>query len=247
MTFERGARMARPRRLGKVCVSLAVAMLYVPLASFRCDAQEPGTANGRDPEAIFLRCLQRLSSYSVANYAVYSTTWNVSVTRPEGTTSYQTHNQYAIRTSDNVENATGDEPLREASRKPSQGTLPAARIMPVFVGPFAWSIRAAAARSTPAPMPMQPDLSNPLKTIASVVAKPGPAYKVDLVGTEEIAGHLSYHLVFHPLYDEVRHNLRDLWIDVGSYDLWKAHYLGAYAPSMSGHLSPSDVTVWLNQ
>jgi hypothetical protein len=165
---------------------------------------------------------------------VYSTTWTISVTRPEGTTSYQTHNRYAIRTSDNIENATGAETSREAPRKSSRDTLPAAGIMPVFIGPFAWSIRAAAAKSTPAPM--QPDISSPLKTIASVVAKRAPAYRIDLAGTEEVAGHLSYHLVFHPLYDDGRHNLRDLWIDVASYDLWKAHYLGAYAPSMSGPL-----------
>jgi hypothetical protein len=91
---------------------------------------------------------------------------------------------------------------------------------------------------------MQPDISSTLKSIATVTAVAGPAYRIELAGIEEVADHETYHLRLHPLYDATRHNLRDLWVDTGSYDLWEAHYLGEYQPNPSSQRRPSDVTVY---
>jgi hypothetical protein len=192
-----------------------------------------------DPQAIFKQTLTRLASYPVAAYALYTTTWNISEFTPhQGRTSYQAHHRYAIRTSDNLENSSSGAPLRA----PAPDALPDASVLPAFIGPFAWSLRATASQATPGPM--QPDLPSPLRTIASVVAKRGPDYRIDIAGIEDVNGHRSYHLAFHPLFDEVRHNLRDLWVDVTTYDLWRAHYIGAYSLSGTGYFSPSDVTAY---
>jgi hypothetical protein len=125
------------------------------------------------------------------------------------------------------------------------GPLPNADIWPVFQGPFAWTLLPAAPRQTGGAS-MQPDVSA-LRVIANVAAFARPDYAIDLVGIETVDDHSTYHLRLRPLTDPAKHNLRDLWVDVTTYDLWKAHYIGTYGGYglyASDGLSQSDVTAY---
>jgi hypothetical protein len=50
-------------------------------------------------------------------------------------------------------------------------------------------------------------------------------------------------LQLRPRSDPQKHNLRDLWIDVATHDLWKAHFVGTYTPGPGAPSSPTDVNV----
>ena len=94
---------------------------------------------------------------------------------------------------------------------------------------------------------MQPDVEG-LKTIATVVAIAQSPYTFGFTrsGTlpvENVDGHRAYHLALRPRSDLQLHNLRDLWIDVDTYDLWRAHFVGTYRPTPDAPVSPTDVTV----
>ena len=123
--------------------------------------------------------------------------------------------RFAMRASDGMENGT---------RYPVHGTtLPALSYASRgFVGTLAWTVRPAPA-SPASPAPEPPDIPD-LKTIASVTAF-RPDYRMSLLGIETLQGHRVFHLSLSPYGDGVKHNLRDLWSDVDTYDLWAARYL----------------------
>ena len=195
-------------------------------------------------QRIFDESFRRLQSYPVPPFAVWTTTWHIRG-RPmgyyTGESSSVEVNRYAVRLSDGMENVT--EP-------PANGKLPPATIEPEFLGPFAWTMRSAVhvAPASAGEVMMQPDVAG-LKTIASVVAvaKPSYAFGGDSQASppvEDVAGRAAYHLLLRPLEEPRKHNLRELWIDVETRDLVKAHFVGTYRPFPQAPVSPSDITVY---
>ncbi len=193
------------------------------------------------PQKIFDGAFRRLQSYPVPPYAIWTATWNIRA-RPMGyytgeRTSVET-NRYAVRLSDGMENVSDPIP---------SGKLPPAIIEGEFLGPFAWRMRSSVAVAPTGGVMMQPDVEG-LKTIATVVAIAQSPYtfrftRSGALPIEDVDGHRVYHLQLGPRTDPQRHNLRDLWIDVDTYDLWKAHFVGTYRPTPDAPLSATDVTV----
>jgi hypothetical protein len=79
---------------------------------------------------------------------------------------------------------------------------------------------------------------------------------VRTVGIENVNGHSTYHLQLEPVTDPHKHNLRDLWADTQTWDLWRAHFVVDYAPtnldpgphgSQAGVIAPADITVYFGQ
>lgn len=181
----------------------------------------------------------RLQSYPVPPYAIWTATWHITQTPMgynTGSTSGVEVHRYAVRLADGMENVSDPSP---------NGKLPPALILPEFLGPFAWTLRSSV--RVPAPgngAAMLPDVEG-LKTIARVTAFAQPAYALvkSPPPIENVGGHPSYHLELRPLGDPRKHNLRDLWIDISTYDLWKAHFVGTYTPGPGAPISPTDATV----
>lgn len=185
----------------------------------------------------------RLQSYPVPPYAIWTATWQIRQT-PMGyytgsASSVETH-RYAVRLSDGMENISDPIP---------SGKLPPAVILPEFLGPFAWMLRTSVRVPPPSSsVSLIPDIEG-LQTIARVVAVAEPAYRLanspeQTPPIESIDGHPTYHLELHPTNDPRKHNLRDLWIDVATHDLRKAHFVGTYAPFPGAPISDTDVTVY---
>ncbi|HEY1866672.1 MAG TPA: hypothetical protein VGG70_00155 [Candidatus Cybelea sp.] len=185
----------------------------------------------------------RLQSYPAPPYAIWTATWHIKQT-PMGyytgsLSSVEVH-RYAVRLSDGMENVSDPVP---------NGKLPPALIVPEFLGPFAWTLRTSV-RVPPSDngVSMVPDIEG-LKTIARVVAHAQSSYVLANSPTqtppiENVEGHPSYHLELRPIDNPGKHNLRDLWIDVATHDLLKAHFVGTYAPVPRAPVSPTDVTVY---
>lgn len=193
---------------------------------------------------IFDRAFRRLQSYPVPAFAIWTNTWHIRE-RPMGyytseKTSVEVH-RYAVRLSDGMENVS--DPM-------SNGKLPPALILPEFLGPFAWTMRSSvhvAPAAAASGVTMLPDIAG-LKTIATVVATAQSPYSIGASNAvtppiETVDGHRVYHLQLRPRSDPQKHNLRDLWIDTQTYDLWKAHFVGTYAPVPRAPLSPTEVVV----
>src|SRR6185312_2528311 len=66
----------------------------------------------------------------------------------------------------------------------------------------------------------QPSPQSTLHTIATVSAF-DRAYEITNAGTETLAGSSAYHLRLRPLRDPAKYRLRDLWIDVYTYEVLK--------------------------
>jgi hypothetical protein len=210
-------------RLGSSRTIVVVRMLPVICAVVLfLTAQSPATILAPSPTPspmqILSRALERLRSSPVSNYAVWTSYWVIN-REGDGTSSrWRLAERFAERTSDGVQNVVESVPR-------SGVQLPDANISSVFEGPFAWTLRPTTTVQT-MPAPMQPDVSG-LKTIASVTAYAPPAYAVDLMGIIKTQdGHDVYHLRLRPLAEPERHNLRDLWVDVETFDLWEAHLVG---------------------
>jgi hypothetical protein len=209
-------------------------------------AQVSDSAATTTPQAIFDAAFRRLQSYPVPPYAVWTTTWHI-VGRPIGfytgeTSSVEVH-RYAVRLADGMENVSDPIP---------SGKLPSAMILPEFLGPFAWTMRSsvhvAPATTASTEAAMLPDIAG-LQTIATVTAFAASPYTVKTGATQippidDVDGHPSYHLQLVPRSDPQKHNLRDLWIDVQTYDLRKAHFVGRYAPGPGAPVSPTEVTAY---
>ncbi|HEY1976233.1 MAG TPA: hypothetical protein VGG89_06810 [Candidatus Baltobacteraceae bacterium] len=198
------------------------------------------------PQEIFDRAFTRLASYPVAPYAVEIATRDENFTSPVlgrgGKAEFA--ERYTYRSVDGVENVT-EYPV-------GSDRLPPALIALNQLGAFAWSPRR---ENLMAPQgagePALPDIPKPLKTIAHVVAYGPPSYAFAAAGStgsaaavsmETVDGHLCYHLRLRPLSDPQRHNLRDLWIDTTTFDLWKATFDGSYRPVPLAPSSPSTFT-----
>lgn len=213
----------------------AVATLAFCLAS-------PAAAQAMTPQQIFNAAFRRLQSYPVPPYAIWTDTWHIRE-RPMGyytgeRSGVEVH-RYAVRLSDGMENA---------SDPSADGKLPPALIGPEFVGPFGWTLRRSV-RVAPAQggINMMPDIEG-LKTIATVVAIAQSPYEIALdrlgsIPIENVNGHPAYHLQLRPRSEAQRHNLRDLWIDEQTYDVWKIHFVGTYAPFEGAPPSPTDAVV----
>lgn len=80
-----------------------------------------------------------------------------------------------------------------------------------------------------------PGTAPPLLTVEPVRAD--RYYDVSLIGTESYHGHLVYHLGLKPVRDEEHHPWKDLWVDIISFEVWKAH------ASASGRRGPGAGTV----
>src|ERR1700686_1172387 len=50
-------------------------------------------------------------------------------------------------------------------------------------------------------------------------------YSVQVAGLEIYNGRPVFHLTMHALTDEVQHPLKDLWVDVVTFEVWKAHVM----------------------
>jgi hypothetical protein len=189
------------------------------------------------PQEIFRRTFARLGSYPLAPYTVWIDTWLRKRTDTRnGAQPVSTIAQfrYAVRSADGAENY---------SVYPVQASTLPARIGTQFVGPFAFSLRRKQTRGGE-PASLQPDIPEALKVIANVVATPKPDYAIESGAIETLAGHRVYHLRLRPLTDGRKHNLRDLWVDLDTFDLWKAHFTSEYAPDRLRAESPTDATVW---
>ncbi len=218
-------------------LTLAIALL----GAARPVAPQNGAADAMTPQQIFDAAFRRLQSYPAPAYAVWTATWHIREV-PMGyytgeKTSVET-NRYAVRLSDGMENVSDPIP---------SGKLPPATIEGEFLGPFAWTMRSSVRVAPRGGVMMQPDVEG-LKTIATVVAIAQSPYTYRLTRSgeppiEDVDGHPSYHLQLEPRSDPLRRNLRDLWIDAQTYDLWKAHFVGTYRPFPNAPLSPTDVTV----
>jgi hypothetical protein len=181
------------------------------------------------PQQIFATAFHRLQAYPVAPYAVWTTTWethiNTSVWDGAGdATSSSWLERCAVRTSDGTENlSTPDDPNGTIA----DGKLPRARIAPQIVTPFALNLRASVhilKSGNDATTP--PDVASGLKTIAVVSASKNSDYAIENVGIESVNGHATYHLILRPLRNPSTHIVRELWVDVRTFDIWKAHYVG---------------------
>jgi hypothetical protein len=219
--------VVRRRRL-----SLALAAILSAFAAggaFACGEDTPSPrASPPSPATIFVDAIQRLESYPIPAYVVTNATWVVHGEYGDQEYAWR----FATRSSDGMENA---------SAYPIAKTLPVnAGIFPEKVGPLAWALRPNGGSSAPLRAhAMPPDVPD-LKTIASVVAY-RPDYKIELVGVErDRRGHDAYHLRLRPYGDALKHNLREMWVDVATSDLWRATFVGACGPC-SG---PTEITSW---
>jgi len=62
-------------------------------------------------------------------------------------------------------------------------------------------------------------------------------YSVKLAGVEIYNGKAVYHLSMHALRDERAHPWKELWVDVNTFDVWKAH------ANASGSTGPAEGTL----
>jgi hypothetical protein len=199
-------------------------------------------AQSMTPQQIFNAAFRRLQSYPIPPYAVWTTTWHIRE-RPMGyytgeRSDVEVH-RYAVRLLDGMENLSDPR---------ADGKLPPALIGPEFVGPFAWRMRSSVrVPSAQNGINMTPDIEG-LKTIATVVAVAQSPYAIVLdrsgsIPIENVNGHLAYHLELRPRNAPERHNLRDLWIDSRTYDVWKLHFVGTYSPFGGAPASATDAVV----
>ncbi|HEX4015086.1 MAG TPA: aspartyl protease family protein [Candidatus Cybelea sp.] len=205
---------------------------------------------------IFERTFARLQSYPVPPYAIWTATWHTRA-HPMGYYSGESSsvdvNRYAVRLSDGMENV---------SAASTNGKLPPATIEPEFLGPFAWMLRSSVKVAPRDDEPsMVPDIAG-FKTIAHVVAVANPSYTFNqtpsqhqtpsqkLEGSlpiENVEGRQAYHLELHPTSKPLVHNLRDLWIDVATYDLLEARFVGTYRPVPQAPISATEATVYFRE
>ncbi len=59
----------------------------------------------------------------------------------------------------------------------------------------------------------------PLQTLAIARAVSRYPYEVSLDGVESVRGHPAYHLLFEPRREAERYPVREVWIDVASFDV----------------------------
>lgn len=184
------------------------------LAAFIASATLATPAQVLSPHEIFDHAFARLGTYPIPQYVVYTTVWHMlafSSGQP-----YDVVWRYAIREPGDLENAASPQ---------AQRWLPQAGISKAYLGVFASILRPHEPAGS---LPPEHDASG-LKVIA-VVAATRVDYRIDLVGTEKIERHVTYHLRLTPLRDALKYNLRDLWIDSETFDLRSARFVIAGYP-----------------
>ena len=79
--------------------------------------------------------------------------------------------------------------------------------------------------STPLPSPQNsaPPGMTPAPLLGVEPVRSDRYYDVSFVGRENYEGHQVYHLALRAVRDEQAHPWKDLWIDVNSFQVWKAH------------------------
>ena len=83
---------------------------------------------------ILSRALERLRSYPVPDYAVWTSYWEINRGVDATWSTWRLAERFAERTSDGLQNVVESVPRRGAQ-------LPDANVSSVFEGPFAWSLR----------------------------------------------------------------------------------------------------------
>lgn len=196
-------------------------MHAILLAAMLSAAAAPSAAPSPDAYQIYTSAMQHLATLAQPDYIDDSQHWST-LTFTNGQQIPGDHFQRTIFDSRNRRECILGVPF-----DPGQ---------PVVVGdsyfaPDSWLIRRGRAEPQPNEPNMLPDLSD-LKTIASVVSAAKPSYDIRLVGTDTLTGGgFAYHLTLRPLFDPVKHNLRELWINTRTNDVMRAIIEGAYRPS----------------
>jgi hypothetical protein len=178
------------------------------------------------PVEIFRAAMKRIRSYSEPDYIDGITTWHVAAAPRRGEHlppyTYDVRERITLRTSDRIERVRGTITSRQSGEYETA-------IAPAFFGPDAWAVHGVV-RHRDDRIVMQPDIPPNLKTIAAVVSYEKLYYTISLAGIDTLTnGHRAYHLLFAPLTDPKVHNLRQMWVDVASSDIWKAVTTGQYA------------------
>lgn len=211
-------------------------MIAALAAAIAIASPSPAPSSTPAPQEIFDRTFERLASYPVAPYALMVVKFlgrGAALVPGIDGTDFQYVGRYAFRSSDGAENA--------ALFVPNAKALPDANVyLNQPYGPFVWSIRRANINAPDEP-PV-PDVPSPLKTIGHVVTYAPPKYAITNAGIETVNGHAAYHLHLNPLSDPRRHNLRELWVDPATFDLWKATFDGTYHPLPGTADGPSTFT-----
>ena len=227
-----------PSIVGRFVVAAASVLALPMTAAQASTSPTPETAS--TAQQIFDAAFRRLQSYPVPPYAVWTSTWHTTI-RPMGyytgeSSSVET-NRYALRLADGMENVSDPIP---------SGKLPPAIIEPEFLGPFAWTIRSSVhVGPAPSGASLRPDVAG-LMTIAHVVAVAKWPYTLAGDATsppvEQVDGHQAYHFQLRPREDPEKRNLRDLWIDTQTFDIWRVRFTGTYRPVPQAPLSPTEAT-----
>lgn len=169
--------------------------------------------------------MARLRSYPEPVYIDGVTKWRVTavprISGRGGAYAYDVLERILIRTYDRVERVRGTIVGRQPAHYEEE-------VHRAFFGPDAWAVHGIGRRED-APPAFVPDVPN-LKTIAAVVAYEKSSYRIVLDGVERLAnGREAYRLELTPLTKPEMHNLREMWIDTSTYDLWRAVTSGTYA------------------
>ncbi|MGI8737780.1 MAG: hypothetical protein ACR2KS_10985 [Candidatus Eremiobacter antarcticus] len=65
--------------------------------------------------------------------------------------------------------------------------------------------------------------STPIPTLSQERVHGDRYYVVSLAGLENLQGHPLYHLTLRAVRDESKHPWKDLWVDMLTFQVWKAH------------------------
>ena len=206
-------------------IAILAAAIAAAAPSPAAPAAIPASPKLLGPNDVFRKAMSRMRSYPEPKYIDGTTEWHVSVApRPgfdEEPYGYDVLERIAIRTADRMEHVRGSV-VNEGPRRYYD------LIEPAFFGPDAWAVHAIG-HPKAAAVSMLPDVSG-IKTIAAVVTYEKIYYRITIVGIEQVRqGHEAYHLHFVPLSEPQRRNLREMWIDTNSFDIWKAVTTGTYA------------------
>jgi len=90
--------------------------------------------------------------------------------------------------------------------------------------------------STPPPPVGSPAPGNTAPVISHEHVSGDRYYVVSLAGLERYQDRTVYHLMLRAVSDEQRHPWKDLWVDMDTYQVWKAHGdAGGSSGPLSGH------------
>jgi len=185
-------------------------------------AGSPSPAPTPDPYRIYKVAMQHLATLPQPNYVDDSQEWST-VTFVNGQAIPGEHLQRTV--------------FDSVHRRESILSMPFNPAQPVVVGdsyfaPDSWLIRRNIAVPRPNVPNMAPDLTD-LPTIANVISVAEPSYEIRFAGIDPLTGGGSaYQLVLQPVFDPVKHNLRQLWINTANNNIMRAEIEGSYRPSM---------------